>query len=262
MSEICQQDLPYRPWSDPRLSRLPGLVPVAPGEWLQIDEAYGAQMRRRAEVLADAGAAVLASAPGSLEALDELLVLVLRELSTRADFTLAGDLVTCPDGRVVDITGAPPLEVLNALVQEDFCLLQKPAGADEHVLTAALLCFPASWSLAQKFMRPLIGIHDPVDSYDDNIARRVQRLFDGIRVGQPIWRANVLAYEDPELFQPATEEARRAKPDPHGRLWLRSERQTLVKLEKTGAVVFSIHTYVVPLERFGEEGRRALLARG
>jgi hypothetical protein len=30
--EILQTRLPYRPWSDPGLSRLPGLMPVPEGE--------------------------------------------------------------------------------------------------------------------------------------------------------------------------------------------------------------------------------------
>jgi hypothetical protein len=51
---------------------------------------------------------------------------------------------------------------------------------DEHVLTAAVLCFPASWHLADKIGRPLTTIHVPVKVYDETLARRVQRLFDGV----------------------------------------------------------------------------------
>ena len=90
--------------------------------------------------------------------------------------------------------------------------------------------------------------HTPVASYDGDIARREQRLFDGVQPSRPIWRANSLVYGDPELYQPRREEAARDK-KVTGEKWVRVERQSIVKLEETGAVVFSIHTYIVPFSR-------------
>jgi hypothetical protein len=115
---------------------------------------------------------------------------------------------------------------------------------DEHVLTGAVLCFPASWTLAEKFMKPLVRIHKPVDSYDANIAKRVQRLFDGVRVGRPVWRFNALHYADAELFHPRTEDAPR-EDDYEEQRFLRSEKQVIMRLPETDAVVFAIHTFVV-----------------
>ena len=45
------------------------------------------------------------------------------------------------------------LDRLAGLAQEDFCVMQaQPDGA--YALTAALLCFPAHWRLAEKLGRP------------------------------------------------------------------------------------------------------------
>ena len=63
---------------------------------------------------------------------------------------------------------AQPLLTLGRLVQEDLCLME-PQG-DEYDLTGAILCFPASWTLAQKIGRPMTGIHHPVEIYDDDLA--------------------------------------------------------------------------------------------
>ena len=60
---------------------------------------------------------------------------------------------------------------------------QKQKHKDEHVLKGAILCFPSSWSLEEQFLRPLSIIHGPIQSYDKDVTRRVQRLFDGIRLG-------------------------------------------------------------------------------
>ncbi len=127
-------------------------------------------------------------------------------------------------------------------MQEDFCVLQPRDG--EQVLTAALLCFPAAWTLPEKLGRPLSGIHAPVAPYDAGIAVRVQRMFDGVQPERGLRRANLLRYDLPDLFQPHTEGA----PRPVGIAnspYERSERQSVIRLPETGAVVFSIHTTVV-----------------
>lgn len=255
--EICQARLPLRPWAEERTRRLPGLNPVAPGAWLTVDEAYARQMAYREELLAEKGDAVVRLSPEARPAARELLATVLDEIAGLPGFVRSGSVMTCPDGRVIEIDPADPLATCGRLVQEDLVLMQRPEGADEHLLTGAVLCFPASWTLEQKFMRPLRRIHAPVEAYDENIARRVQRLFDGIRVGAPIWRANYLVYADPDLHQPRREDDRRVagSDGPH---WLRVERQALRRLADTGAVVFSIHTYVLPMAALTDEDRAAL----
>ncbi|MDB2476176.1 DUF3445 domain-containing protein, partial [Paracoccaceae bacterium] len=55
-------------------------------------------------------------------------------------------------------------------------------------------------------------------------------------------------YADPALFQPRSMYARRPGEKRHTARYLRSERQTLIRLAKTGAVVFGIHTFVVDTE--------------
>lgn len=223
---------------------LPKMRPVAPGDWLQVDEAYGAQLAEKARLLGTRAHDVLALMPEAEDAAAELLTVVLAEIAMRPDFRLEGGGIRRPDGVVIEPDTRQPLRTLSRLVQEDFCILMKEE--DEHVLKAALLCFPASWTLAQKIRKPLVRIHAPVTEYDGAIAARVQRLFDGAQPGRPMWRANLLGYEDPALFHPKREgEAHR---DPAKvAAYERSERQTVLKLPGTGAVVFSIHTTIAPM---------------
>ncbi|WP_299894090.1 DUF3445 domain-containing protein [uncultured Ruegeria sp.] len=235
MKRILQNKIPYDV-GNPRA--LPGIQPATMESWLHQDEAFADQMQRREEVLAERRDDVLALDPQAKPAAVELLDLVLMQI-----YPTAGAEVVRPDGVSVAIDRDRPLDTLCRLVQEDFCILQK--RADEHVLTGAILCFPASWRLSEKFMRPLIDIHVPVESYDANLAKRVQRLFDGIQPGRPLWRFNALWYEDPELFQPRSASEPREIRDRRQASYLRSERQTLLRLPKTNTVVFSIHTYVL-----------------
>ena len=175
MPVILQTRLPDAQTGTPGL---PGTGPCGAQDWLLMDEAYAPQMVYREALLADRPEAVFyqseAARPAAAELLSEALTLL-----PRFGFTLGADAVVCPDGRKVTLDRSQPLWTLAHLVQEDLCILQK--RGDEHVLTAAALCFPANWRLADKIEQPLTGIHTPVDEYDADIARRVQRLFDGVR---------------------------------------------------------------------------------
>ena len=246
MSAILQRGLPYE--ADVKRP-LPGIAPLDPATWLHVDEAFAAQMAERARLLAARRADVLAVTDGAGPAMDELLRHVLDWLGAHGTgYQIGAESVLRPDGVRVPIDRADPMGTLGHLVQEDLCLMEK--RGDEHVLSAAVLCFPASWRLGDKIGRPLTAIHVPVPEYDEGLARRVQRLFDGVQVGRPLWRFNALRYVDPDLFQPrprvapvhvdALEEGGGdAAP------YLRSERQCVLRLPETRACVFSIHSYVI-----------------
>lgn len=252
---ILQSHLPYTPWLDPALRRLPGIQPVAVGDWLQFDDAYAAQLAEKKRLIGECAGNVLALDSGARAAVEELLLRVLEELRGQDGFGVSGDVVTRPDGVMVQLDFSDPLQTLSQLVQEDFCILQKQG--DEHVLTGALLCFPASWTLAEKFMQPLTLIHVPVDSYDGDMAKRVQRMFDMVRPNQPLWRANALFYIDPTLYQPRRADDVREIPGTQTP-FIRSERQTILRLAKSDAIVFSIHTYLVLRENLTSDQEAAL----
>lgn len=242
MTAICQSGLPY----DVDVSRrLPGTAPLNPADWMITDDAFAEQMAERTRLIETRPDEVIATTAGSEEAQSELLEVVLASLPNGYD--IDHNNVLRPDGVRVSIDRPRPLETLGRLVQCDFCLMQKGPDDHEHILTAAVLCFPASWRLSEKIGRPLGAIHAPVEDYDEHLARRVQRLFDGLQVGRPIWRFNLLRYDDPALFQPRSELSPRAVSDKGQAGYLRSERQCLLRLPVTGAVVFSIHTFVVPV---------------
>ena len=227
-------------------TRLPGMVALGDGGWLVRDEVFAEQLALKARLIAQRRGDVLAVLPGAEAAVAELYSVVLAALSADPGYRTSDEAVVRPDGAVVIPDASDPLLTLSQLVQEDLCVLEK--RGDEHVLVAALLCFPAAWTLAEKIGRPLLRIHAPVRHYDGQIAQRVQRLFDGVRAGRPMWRANLLRYDNPALYQPHLE----ATPRPVGRddsPFERSERQTVLRLPVSGAVLFAIHTAVTAAVR-------------
>lgn len=255
---VLQDRLPHVPWMDPATARLPGMRPCGAEDWLRVDEAYAGQMAERDWLIATRQPLVHALLPEGRAAAAELLEAGLDLLARREGFSVRAAAVTRPDGVVVPVDRAFPLITLGRLVQEDLCLMEK--RGEESVLTGAILCFPASWTLGQKIGRPMTGIHAPVAQYDADLARRVQRLFDMVREGAPMERYNALVYDDPTLHQPRLEAEHR--PRPVERIYLRSERQVVMRLPVTGAVVFSIHTYIVPMTALDAAAREGLVKAG
>lgn len=240
---ICQKELPLYPWMDTQRARLPGLSPVSPASWLLQDDAFAEQMAYRDELMAGKRSDVYQCRPEGKAGALELLGVLRDELPrTSPGYSRDGHILTRADGAGIDLAVDDPLICAGRLVQEDFALLKK--NGDQHVFVGGLICFPAHWTLSEKMGRSLAGLHDPVDPYDGSMARRVERIFDNLRVEAPLERFNFLLYTNPDLYQPELEESPMTV-TPGAARYVRVERQTLRRLPETQIVVFAIHTFLV-----------------
>ena len=230
-----------------------GLVTVPEAEWFEIDTLYPAQMAERRRLLADRRAEVFAAEPASAPARAETLAMVLEHLTRLRPewFQRDGDTVHVRlTGERLEIAAYDPLECAGRLVQEDLCLIE--ASPEGPRLTAAVLCFPSRWRLAEKIGRPLALVHDAVPLYAERLARPVDRFMAHVRPGAVVARVNWSVLDDPALFQPGgkgrvAHDASITADNAGERLFLRVERQTLRRLPVSGAVVFGIRVHVYPL---------------
>lgn len=253
---ILHSTLPDPPWLDPVRWRLPGMVPVRLNDWIIRDEVFDAQVALRDTLIDSRRSDVHAMLPSAKPAALECFELVVRTLCKDPKYIVTADTITRPDGVEVSLSRSDPLLTLGRLVQEDICLLEE--GDHGHVLTGAILCFPAYWTLAEKMGRNLARIHSPVHEYDENIQKRVQRLFDALRPDRILCRSNANLHVSSELFTPKAETEPESRVDVARGEFLRSERQTLRKLPKSGAIVFGIHTYMVRVSQLSFEARSTL----
>lgn len=203
-----------------------------PRAWLLIDADRGADLASKAALLAQRHEEVFAAlgTPTVQEASREVL-----------------DLVSAAVGE----TGDPRLHPLDAaarLVQEDLCIIVMRDGAPH--LDAASLCFPSYWRLGEKLGRPLAEVHAPVAHYADELARKVDRFIERLSPERPVWRRNWSIHDDPSYFLPDPTPPQQVAP-PRG-LWLRSERQTLRRLDTAAAVLFTIRTQQTPLAHLAD----------
>ena len=250
---------PYTPFMDPKLRRVPGMIPMPLESWIEIDAAYAPQMAYREQLIAEKGEAVAAETPEGGAAVAELSEMVAAHVLTQfpAQFQRVDGGVRRPDGAVVALDGG--VAALGRLVQEDFCLLARAEGEAAHRLVAANLCFPSRWTLAEKLGRPLIAIHGPVPDYAEELAARVERLHAALHADRPLQRFNALVTETPELHLTGGAAERRIPRGPgDGGFYLRVERQTLRRLPQTQAIAFGIKTYISPIETLNAEARAGL----
>ena len=252
---------PYAPFLEARTARAPGLMPLDGPRTVVLPD-FAAQMARR-EALLDARAEVcLGALAGSEAAAEELVATVAADALLLPGFRAEGALWHRPDGAAVDRAAHAPLAALGRMVAEDWCLLDRRAGTEEYVLVAGVMCFPSRWLLAEKLGRPLTAIHDPVPDYDARLAARVNRVFAALRPERPVWRVNWLVHTTPEPHLPQTESGKAAVSGagPADTVYLRTERQTLSRLPRSGAVAFGIKTSLCRLEAL-TAAERAALAR-
>jgi hypothetical protein len=115
---------------------------------------------------------------------------------------------------------------------------------DQYLLTAASLCSPSHWYLAEKFGRPMREIHDPIPGFHPALSSKIDRFFEHLRPDHPVVRFNWAVQAGDSLSQLPHE-----APDVHcdTPLFYRSERQSLVRLPQTGAIAFTIRVYLHPL---------------
>ena len=202
-----------------------GTRPVSASTWIELgDPDWAGALAAKADVLREHWADAVAIEPGHEAAQVELLEAVLDHLGT-------GD----PGGDEAPIVRAA------RLVPDDLCLLE---GAG-YRLTAGVVAFPNRWRVPDKLGRSPLAVHEPVAGYAAALGAPVDRLLAALRPARILERRNWSLLDDPELFQPAARPPRPLRV-PDG-IWLRVERQTLRRLPRSGAVVFTIRTRQWPL---------------
>lgn len=228
-----------------------GLMPLDPGRWIEPDgelERYIREKKRLARAHFDE---IFVAEDDTGSAQQEALDLLRAHLSEHH-----------PDMLRRDTAALPPLLKAGLLVQDDLVIMRRR----EHGwhLVAGHVSFPSSWSLKEKFGRPMHAIHADVPGFGEGTRNAVliTRIFDNLQAARPIERLNWSVNTTPDLFLPLS---RHRHPPAAGAFTLaerfvRVERQTLRKLPVSGDILFTIRVYVDPVAAIARHPRAAVLA--
>jgi len=167
------------------------------------------------------------------------------------------------------------MEIAALLVQDDLAVMVE--GSDgKYYFQAGAICVAGFWRMRDKIGLPLEEIHisGDVPQYQAKLQISLERFFRRLRVDKPVVRNNYFIQVSPppgaaantidpeELawsnYVLGSEDLLHEKPPPNvkatpERLRLRTERQSLRRLPKSGAVVFTIRTYLFPVEDLAKE---------
>lgn len=242
----------YAPWRGGHGGVRMGLTPINEAEWLvdptsifHADIGLTSRRAAKAEQYGTNPTNVygVIDAPSTHAAINELCVLVKGRVSSRGCWSA--------QPRV------PPLIEAALNVAEDLCVLlpkfqyNGDSEDTDYALVAAALFAPSFWRLAEKLGAPLRDIHSPVASLESKLGTRMRAFLKQLPAQRIFTRGNWNLHFAAEQFHPHPDGWHQASTLTEKNigelLCMRSERQTLMKLPNTGAMVFTILVFVEPL---------------
>lgn len=164
------------------------------------------------------------------------------------------------------------LEYLAATIEEDFIILLKDPRREheengtEYFFKAGIFAFAAGFDPKDRFNTPLSFIHHPIPGYKEKLKVLMNRFFLRLAPGQFVTRSNFSMQTHGKHY---VDDQNKGHNMPEGakqealdydlldfekQVHYRSERQTLTKLPKTDAILFTIRTYLHPLCEIKAEG--------
>lgn len=263
--------LPYRAFRyGPKYHVTMGLRSVKFDDWIQLDNHYARYHADKARRIAERGDKCCRTAPEAYPAAVELLEELAEYLPARYPSMFARTDVGLDNlwsGETFNIVERPlkedPIIMCARLVQDDLALmLQKPDG--QYYLLSGAVLLAGFWRLEDKVGMPLSEIHTSGDvpQYKEKLERGMMSFFRRLKCEDLYARNNYfiqvdddlawswsIGSEDSSAISWNTAEKNRAV-EHH---YYRSERQSLRRLPKTGAVVFTIRTYFHPITEIAQE---------
>ncbi|SFK55794.1 Protein of unknown function [Pseudovibrio ascidiaceicola] len=247
-----------------------GLEPLDLREWIEPDEFLTAHLDEKERLIADPKRFVFAAEADTeaaqREVADLLAVHLLDQFPSIYERHSDNSLSVKNAGKRVELSfcAEPPLLAISRVVQEDLVLMRK--GDDGYRLVAASLCFPSSWSLAEKFGGSMSAIHEGVPDFNGHrMGHMVQRIFERLEADKPVWRLNWSLYTDAELHHPISGlrgEVLCEADQAFEQLYVRVEKQTLRRLPNSGDILFTIRVHHDPVHGLLEHPDGDQLAQG
>ncbi|EEQ42745.1 hypothetical protein FOB64_006318 [Candida albicans] len=171
-----------------------------------------------------------------------------------------------PTGEKYDLkdkSNLNPIVTAAKLVQDDLAIMiEKEDGS--YYLESGCICLAGFWRLKDKFGMKLDDIHKSGDvpQYDKQLKSGMNKFFRRLTVNSPVVRNNYFIQTDNNLdwsVSIGSENEEKIgwytadESDDVNKLYFRSERQSLRRLPISGAIVFTIRTYFLPVTQLCEE---------
>ncbi|OBA21918.1 hypothetical protein METBIDRAFT_77460 [Metschnikowia bicuspidata var. bicuspidata NRRL YB-4993] len=258
------QPLPYRAFKH-KYNVTMGIRNMEWDSWIELDNEWMKYHSEKIKRLDEKGTEVYGTLPGAeaavLELLDEFWAYLparypslFRQLDNGLENLLTGErfvFKNCTE------YSEDPMVMAAKMVQDDLAIMIE--GSDgNYVLKAGAIILPGFWRFKDKVGLPLNQIHTngDVPKYQEKLQSGMTKFFTRLTCEKPVVRNNYFIQTDNALGWSTSIGDENsdvvgwytAKPaETPDQIWYRSERQSLRRLPKTGAVVFTIRTYFCPM---------------
>ncbi|KAK2612264.1 hypothetical protein QQS21_001690 [Conoideocrella luteorostrata] len=263
--------LPYRAFRHgPKYQITMGLRTIEPDEWIELDNQFPKFHADKAARIEERGDKCVKTHPDAIPAATELLEELASYLPARYPSMFKRTSVGIDNlwsGESFNILERPlredPMATCARLVQDDLALLlEQPDGT--YRLLAGCILLAGFWRLSDKFGMSLSDIHTSGDvpHFQEKLEKGMTKFFQRlkshtiysrnnyfIQVDDSLPWSHSIGSEDAPVVSWST--AEKNKIIQHH--WFRSERQSLRRLPKTGAVCFTIRTYFLPIKEIAQE---------
>ncbi|KAI2617582.1 mannosyl transferase [Hypomontagnella submonticulosa] len=263
--------LPYRPFRyGPKYNVTMGLRTVKHVDWIELDNRYPRYHADKARRIRERGHKCCRTAPEAFDAAVELLEDLVDYLPARYPTLYRRTDVGIENlwsGESFDIVKRPlpedPMQMCARLVQDDLALmLERPDS--QYYLAAGAILLPGFWRLEDKYGMALSEIHTSGDvpQFKEKLEKGMLNFFRRLKPEEMVARNNYFLQVDDDLgwsWSIGSEDAPEVswntaeKDRAIEHHYFRSERQTLRRLPRTGAVVFTIRTYFHPITDISKE---------
>ncbi|KAL1845667.1 hypothetical protein Plec18170_009654 [Paecilomyces lecythidis] len=264
--------LPYRPFKyGPKYFVTIGLRNTKPEDWIEMDNEFPRFYHEKMARIKSRGPKCCRTLPEGYDAAVELLEELVEYLPSRYPTLYSrvkkGVIKNLWSEEIIDTASRPfaedPMQIAGRLTQDDLAVMIEKPNVNYYFMAGAIL-LAGFWRLEDKLGLSLREIHTSaqVPHYEERLEKGMNNLFRRLKPEQLVTRNNYTLQLDGDL--PWSSSIGREDSDdigwhnaPDGRSieyhHLRTERQSLRRLPRTGAIVFTIHTYLVPITQIAKE---------
>lgn len=260
--------LPYRAFKH-KYNVTMGIRNMDPNSWIELDNEWHKFHDLKMKRIEEKGTEVYGTLPEAKDAALELLAELRKFLPARYPslFQKTSDglknLETNESHRTIEPLKEDPSLTIARLLQDDVAIMiENDKG--EYYLKGGCIMLAGFWRLKDKLNTSLSTIHTSGDvpKYNTHLKKGMEKFFVRLTPEAPVVRNNYFIQTDDHLDWSSSigdennEKVGWYTANPAksiDQIWYRSERQSVRRLPITGAVIFTIRTYFLPLTEMCKE---------
>lgn len=263
--------LPYRAFRyGPKYQVTMGIRSIPPQEWIELDNHFPKYHADKAARIAERGEKCVTTHPdaypAALELLQELTDYLPARYPSMYKRTAVG-LDNIWSGESFNIVERPlkedPMAICARLVQDDLAIMiEQPDG--QYRLMGGAILLAGFWRLSDKYGMTLSDIHTSGDvpHFKEKLEGSMMKFFQRLKPETFYSRNNYFLQVDDQLpwshsigneDDPVVSWGTAEKDKAIENHFFRSERQTLRRLPKSRAIVFTVRTYFHPVTEIADE---------